>query len=85
MKVKHSKKTKQTQKIIELDNNPVREYLKAQQGKILSVKYLQKNLPVSLKKRQVYYYCTHSNFIERAQPIEVGSGKEKLNIFKYIV
>ena len=50
MKVKHSKKTKQTQKIIELDNNPVREYLKSQQGKILSVKYLQKNLPVSLKK-----------------------------------
>ena len=42
MKVKHNKKTKQTQKIIELDNNPVREYLKSQQGKILSVEHLQK-------------------------------------------
>lgn len=85
MKVKHNKKTKQTQKIIELDNNPVREYLKAYPTKILSIHHLKKNLPETMKKRQIYYYCTHSNFIERAQPIEVGSGKEKLNIFKYIV
>ena len=51
MKVKHSKKTKQTQKIIELDNNPVREYLKSQQGKILSVEHLQKKSTSIIEKK----------------------------------
>lgn len=84
MKVKHSKKKVEKNKIIELDNNPVREYLKNNPTKILSINNLQKNLPLQLKKRQIYYYCTNSNFIKRAEPIEVGSGKQQLNIFKYV-
>jgi len=84
MKVKHSKKKRsEVNKILELDNNPVREYLKNNPTKILSINNLQKNLPLRLKKRQIYYYCTNSNFIKRARPIEVGSGKHQLNIFKY--
>jgi len=83
MKVKHSKKSTKTKKIIELDNNPVREYLKNHPTKILSINYLQKNMQLRLKKRQIYYYCTNSNFIENVNPLEVGSGKTKLNIFRY--
>ena len=83
MKVKHSKQSTKIKKIIELDNNPVREYLKNNSAKILSIGYLQKNLPLRLKKRQIYYYCTNSNFVEIVKPLEVGSGKTKLNIFRY--
>ena len=77
MKVKHSKHSTTTKKIIELENNPVREYLKNHPTKILSIGYLQRNLPLGLKKRQIYYYCTNSNFIEIVEPLEVGSAKKK--------
>ena len=84
MKLKHNNKLKQKQNIIELENNPVREYLKNHPTKILSINNLKKNLPLTLKKKQIYYYCTHSNFITMANPLEVGSGKHQLNIFKYV-
>lgn len=85
MKVKHSKKKVEVNKIIELDNNPVREYLKNNPTKILSINNLQKNLPLRLKKRQIYYYCANSNHIQKVNPYEVGSYKHKLNVFKYKV
>ena len=75
MKVKHSKNSTQSRKIVEMENNPVREYLKAHPTKILSIHHLKKNLPETMKKRQIYYYCNHSNFIRRASPHEVGSEK----------
>ena len=84
MKVKHKKNTTDIPKIVELDNNPVREHLKNHPTKILSISNIQKNVPLQLKKKQVYYYCTHSNFIKRAEPNEVGSHKTKLNVFKYV-
>ena len=83
MKVKHSKKTNQEKKIIELDINPVREYLKENPTKKLSIRYLKTHLTGHMKIRQIYYYCTHSNFIERSKPFEVGSHKTKLNVFNY--
>ena len=57
MKVKKSKESnnRNPEKIIELDNNPVRDYLKNNPTKILSIHYLKKNLPLRLKKRQIYY------------------------------
>ena len=46
MKIKQKKTKKDIPKIIELDNNPVREYLKNNPTKILSIDYLQKNIPL---------------------------------------
>ena len=81
MKVKHSKNSKQTNKIIELDNNIVRDYLKEHNTKKLSVNYLKKAL--NIKKSMVLYYCLHSNHIQRVIPHEVGSYKHQINVFKY--
>lgn len=86
MKIKKNKKSVQREKkITELDVNPVREYLKENPTKKLSIRYLKTHLTGPMNKRQIYYYCTHSNFIERAKPFEVGSHKTKLNVFNYKV
>ena len=53
--------------------------------KNLSIHYLKTHLTGPMNKRQIYYYCTHSNFIERAKPFEVGSHKTNLNVFNYKV
>lgn len=84
MVVRSNKGRKQEKRIVELENNPVREYLKNNPTKILSINHLKQNLPFSMKKKQIYYYCTNSNFIKRGAPSEVGSGKRELNIFKYV-
>jgi len=81
MKVKYSKNSKQTNKIIELDNNIVRDYLKEHNTKKLSLNYLKKAL--QLKKPKVLYYCHNSNHIEQVNPHEVGSYKYQVNVFKY--
>lgn len=39
---------------------------------------------LGLKRSQVLKYCTKVSFIERVNPLEVGSGKERLNVFKYV-
>jgi hypothetical protein len=62
--------------------NPVEEFLSDNKNVIYSIRSLSKEL--NIKKRQVYYYYTKSDNIIKATPIMVGSGKSKLNIFKYI-
>jgi hypothetical protein len=81
MKVKRGKKSNQENKIVELDNNTVREYLKEHNAKKLSVNYLKKAL--NIKKSMVLYYCLHSNHIQRVIPHEVGSYKHQISVFKY--
>uniref|UniRef100_A0A6C0KYP5 Uncharacterized protein n=1 Tax=viral metagenome TaxID=1070528 RepID=A0A6C0KYP5_9ZZZZ len=81
MKVKRSKNSKQENKILELDNNIVRDYLKEHNTKKLSLNYLKKAL--NLKKSKVLYYCHHSNDIEKVKPHEVGSYRYSIDVFKY--
>lgn len=83
MKVKKKKVKQVKNKIVELDVNPVREYLKNNSSKKLSINYLKKNMPDNIKKPKIYYYCTHSNFIRKVNPLEVGSGKMNVNVFQY--
>lgn len=81
MKVKRGKKSNQENKIVELDNNIVRDYLKEHNAKKLSVNYLKREL--NIKSRKVLYYCQHSNHIEQVKPWEVGSSKHTVDVFKY--
>lgn len=81
MKGKYGKNSKQTNKIVELDNNIVRDYLKEHNSKKLSVNYLKREL--KLKPSKVLYYCLHSNHIQRVIPREVGSYKHQISVFKY--
>jgi hypothetical protein len=81
MKVKHSQKSKQENKIIELDVNVVRDYLESHPTQKLSVNYLKKALKI--KKSKVLYYCMNSVHIERVEPWEVGSYKHTVDVFKY--
>lgn len=81
MKVKYSKNSKQTNKIVELDSNIVRDYLKEHNTKKLSLNSLRKAL--QLKKSKVLYYCQNSNHIEQVSPREVGSYKHSVDVFKY--
>jgi|TARA_B110000093_G_C12835726_1_gene353080 hypothetical protein len=82
MKKKKFKKKVQKE-IVELDVNPVREYLKSNCLKKLSINYLKKNLPETIKKRKIYHYCTHSKFIRQVKPFEVGSGRMNVNVFQF--
>tara|TARA_Y100000389_G_scaffold171572_1_gene179314 strand:- start:3135 stop:3392 length:258 start_codon:yes stop_codon:yes gene_type:complete len=83
MKVKKKQLKKLENKIVELDVNPVREYLKSNTSKKLSIDYLKKKIPGNIKKRKIYHYCTNSNFIRKVNPLEVGSGKINVNVFQY--
>ena len=38
---------------------------------------------LGLKRAQVLKYCSKASFLERVDPLEVGSMKERLNVFKY--
>lgn len=71
----------QDKKIVELNNNVVRDYLKEHPTQNLSVKYLKNKL--KLKRSRVLYYCLHSNHIERVAPHEVGSYKHSVSVFRY--
>ena len=81
MKVKYSKNSKQANKIVELDSNIVRDYLKENNTKRLSLNSLKKAL--QLKRSKVLYYCQNSNHIEQVKPYEVGSYKHSVDVFKY--
>jgi hypothetical protein len=82
--MKNKKKTIQKEKkIIELDVNPVRDYLQQNPNKKLSVHTLKTIL--SIKKRKIIFYCENSQHIQRVNPHDVGSYKEKLNVFEYKV
>lgn len=81
MKVKRDKQSNQEKKIVELDNNIVRDFLKEHNTKKLSVNYLKREL--NIKSRKVLYYCQHSNHIEPVKPWEVGSSKHTVDVFKY--
>ena len=61
--------------------NPVEEHLKINDKKILSLRVLSKEL--NLKKKQIDYFVHNSNNIRNCEPIEVGSGRYKLNIYTY--
>ena len=68
-------------------DNPVEKFLKEYKSHdvyndtIYSIKTLSKKL--GLRKRQIYFYCIISPNISKCNPIDVGSGKKNLNIFKY--
>jgi hypothetical protein len=79
MKVK--KHTTVLKKIVELDINPIREYLKNNQCKKLSVNTLRKLL--TIKRAKVLYYCQNSNNIRKVTPWEVGTCKRDVNVFAY--
>ena len=83
MKIKKKKTNAQEKKITELEINPVRDYLKENPTKKLSIRYLKNHLGVPMKKSKIYYYCTNSNHIKFVSPHEVGSYKQKLNVFQY--
>tara|TARA_Y100000992_G_C21210341_1_gene465118 strand:+ start:558 stop:809 length:252 start_codon:yes stop_codon:yes gene_type:complete len=82
MKIKKKNIKTISKKIVELDNNPVREYLKENSSKKLSVKTLRNNL--SIKKRKVLFYCQNSKYIRQVAPREVGSYKYSLDVFTYV-
>lgn len=82
MKVKKTNNRKVSREVIELDVNPVREYLGSNTNKKLSINSLHKIL--SVKKRKVLHYCQNSNYIRAVSPWEVGSNKHSLNVFTYI-
>ena len=83
MKVKKvNNKKNVSRKIIELDNNPGRDYLRTNPNKKLSVNNLHKIL--SVKRSKVLYYCKNSHYIRNVSPWEVGSYKHSLSVFTYI-
>jgi len=61
--------------------NPVEEYLKTNQSKMLSLKNISKELRIKRKKTD--YFIHRSKNIRHVEPFEVGSGKHKLNIYTY--
>ena len=62
--------------------NPVEEYLSNNKGKKLSIKNISKQL--NLKKRTAIYFANKSKLIRNINPIEVGSGKYKINVYTFI-
>tara|TARA_B110000037_G_C17051077_1_gene477777 strand:+ start:432 stop:629 length:198 start_codon:yes stop_codon:yes gene_type:complete len=62
-------------------NNPVEEYLKINVNKKVSLRYLSKKL--NLKKKNIDYLIHQSKKINKINPIEVGSGKNELNVYTY--
>jgi len=61
--------------------NPVEEYLRNNEHKKVSIRYLSKEL--SLKKKKTDYYIHNTLKIRTVNPSEVGSGKYKLNVYTY--
>ena len=48
----------------------------------LSVKSIAKR--TGIRTKQVTYICHHSNKLRQVGPMEVGSGKTKLNVFSAV-
>ena len=69
--------------MIEKKNNPVLEFylMEENKNKMLSRDTLTKKL--NLSRKEVNFYLENSKNIVRVRPIEVGSAKEILDVFKY--
>lgn len=61
--------------------NPVEEFLYNNKNTIYGIRKLSKKL--SLRKKDVIYYALSSNNLQRMNPMNVGSLKYKLLLFKY--
>ena len=59
--------------------NPVFVLLNDNRGKKLSVKTLSRQL--TMRKKDVFYYCFKDSRIRRVNGLEVGSGKNRLSVF----
>jgi len=68
-------------KIAELDENPVREFLKSHVGVVYSRKNLAQKL--NLSKSATHFFLTNSNYVRHCDPHEVGSGKDNLAVYTY--
>ena len=62
--------------------NLVEEYLFNNPDVSLSTKSLSKRLNIKIKK--VHYLCHNSKLLRKVKPLEVGSLKNKLNVFTLI-
>ena len=60
----------------------VEECLSSIPGLMLSVRSISKR--TGLRTKQVTYICHHSNKLRQVEPMEVGSGKTKLNVFSAV-
>tara|TARA_B100000768_G_scaffold142909_1_gene134926 strand:+ start:1254 stop:1478 length:225 start_codon:yes stop_codon:yes gene_type:complete len=61
--------------------NEVEDYCRENAGKNLSVKKISKLLKI--KVRRGVYLANLSDKLTKVDPQEVGSGKVKLNVFRY--
>ena len=59
--------------------NPVFVLLNNNRGKKLSVKTLARHL--TMRKKDVFYYCFKDSRIRRVNGLEVGTGKCNLSVF----
>jgi len=59
--------------------NPVFVLLNNNRGKKLSVKTLARQL--TMRKKDVFYYCFKDSRIRRVNGLEVGTGKNNLSVF----
>ena len=74
-------KTKNTYKKKQLDSNIVEDYLRNNRDKKLSAKTLKNRLDISIKA--ALFFANNSDYIERVDPLEVGSDKNTINVFTY--
>ena len=70
-----------TPEIIELQDNPVLEYLKERPHHILSDKTISRVLKI--KRSKVHYYIENTKYITSPNPFLVGSSKDTLNVYQY--
>jgi len=71
-----------TEKIInELEDNPIRSFYEENPSVKLSLKTLSKRL--GIKKKTVYFFIMNTNKVVKVNPLEVGSHKYDLNVFKF--
>ena len=61
--------------------NPVEDFLYNNKNIIYSCKTMSKKL--NMRGKDIIYYALSSSNLKRVSPIEVGSGKHSMLIFKY--
>ena len=64
------------------NENPVELFLKENTGKNLSFKTIYNNLKI--KRRKIRKLIFESNKIKQVEPLEVGSRKYRVNVYRYI-
>jgi len=67
--------------MVMLDENPVEEYLKANAEKKLSLRTIYREL--SMKRKKTIWLIHQSDKIVNVNPLEVGSNKYFLHVYKY--